>query len=406
MEKEIERLRKAIEKKLGWGAADQWHSSMFNELSEQIFKSTNISLSVTTLKRFFGAVNYTGKPSITTLDAIAQFLDFENWRDFKQQNQSSVKPRFKLPNKKGVYAAFGFVLCFFIISLVANRQPEVVINSSEFTFGSEVKSMEYPNTVVFDFSMPKDLKSDSLLIQQSWDATKTVPVKADQTQATAIYYIPGYFRAKLLVEGEIVKEHDLFLKSNGWLATIDYMPIPRYFDLDEQSFEGYAIPEAMRSEMNLAEEPVISSFHYVDDLGDVTDEQFSLSATVENLSTQPWAVCKRMSIYLLGSEGALAIPFSTIGCSSESNIMMNDVYLSGKEHDLSALSNDFQDPTKISVQVQMKQMSVSIDDELVFEGAYNASIGKLVGFRFRFLGIGQVSDLHLYGNNQQEIRLD
>ena len=55
-----------------------------------------------------------------------------------------------------------------------------------------------------------------LLIQQYWDETKTVAVHKNQKTATAIYYHPGYFGAKLRIGDQIVQEHDLFLKSNAF----------------------------------------------------------------------------------------------------------------------------------------------------------------------------------------------
>lgn len=405
MEKELEKLKIAIEKELGWGAVSEWHSSMFNELSEKIFEATNVNLSIATLKRFFGVVKHEGTPSITTLDALSQFLKYENWRDFKLKSGKTTSPKFRLPNKKGVYISLGFVLCFAIISLIANRRPEVVVNSSEFTFSSEVKSMEYPNTVVFNFSLPDNLKSDSLLIQQSWDATKTVEIARNQNTATGIYYNPGYFRAKLLVEGQIVKEHDLFLKSNGWLGTLDYSPIPKYFK-PESKGERMTIPENIKDEVEASDKMLISTYHYVNDLGNISDDHFTFIAQVENHSDEIWAVCKMMSLYFLGSEGALIVPFSKIGCSSDNNLMLNDVYLNGKENDLSALSSDFTDATDIKVSVNEKNLVVSIAGEEVYTQSYNRSIGKLVGFRFRFLGTGQINEVHLFDKNQTEISLD
>lgn len=405
MEKELERLKIEIEKHLGWGVVSEWHSSMFNELSEKIFEATNVNLSIATLKRFFGVVKHEGTPSITTLDALSQFLKYENWRDFKLKSVKITSPKFRLPNKKGVYISLGFVLCFAIISLIANRRPEVVVNSSEFTFSSQVKSMEYPNTVVFNFSLPDNLKSDSLVIQQSWDPTKTVEIRRDQNTATGIYYQPGYFRAKLLVEGQIVKEHDLFLKSNGWLGTLDYAPIPKYFR-PELKGKVMMAPKEIEEEVQASEEMLVTTYQYVDDFGDVSDDNFTFSAQVENHSDEIWAVCKMMSLYFLGSEGALIVPFSKIGCSSEVDIMLNDVYLDGKENDLSALSSDFTGATDIKVSVNQKKLTVSISGKEVYTQSYNMSIGKLVGLRFRFLGTGQINEFHLFDKNQEEISLD
>ena len=135
-QQDLKRLQKEIESKLEWGEADSWHSSMFDELSEKVFESTQVMLSVPTLKRFFGVVNHQGAPSITTLDALSSFAGKENWRAFRLFNMPA-KTKTRRKPRKSVYVTIGFVLAVITISLVGNRRPEVVINSSEFTFSQQ-----------------------------------------------------------------------------------------------------------------------------------------------------------------------------------------------------------------------------------------------------------------------------
>ena len=399
---DLTRLQRQIGEKLGWGPISSWHSSMFQELSEQVFEETQVMLSVPTLKRFFGVVKHDGTPSITTLDALARFVGNENWRVFKLTNGKKgtrvLKPR------KSVYVTVGFILALVTISLIGNKRPEVVINSSEFSFTSKVLSKEYPNSVVFDFEIPGTLRADSLKIQQYWDPTKTIDISKDQSQATGIYYFPGYFRAKLLADGKEAKAHDLFLKSNGWLGSIDYQPVPKYFHpiSDENSL---TFPKEIMDEVSVLEGPRSSTFHFVDNLGNISGDNFSLKSTIESTFDDRWAVCQTLRIFCLGTTGAMIIPFSKIGCSSDNNLMLNDVYLRGKETDLSALSADFSSPVDLEIQVQDKQITVFIDGSEVYTNTYTESMGRLVGLRFRFLGLGEVLDYELRDHQNIKIRL-
>ena len=385
--KEIELLKKEVEAQLSWGEAAQWHSKMFDELSEKVFASTNVMLSVATLKRFFGVVNHDGSPSITTLDALSRFVGKDNWRAFKTSFPAKKsRPR---PPRKSIYVTIGFVLALVTISLIGNKRPEVVINASEFSFKSKVLSTEYPNSVVFDFQIPNTLRADSLHIQQYWDPTKTISIHKDQTQATGIYYFPGYFRAKLMVDGQAAKSHDLFLKSAGWLGMIEYEETPKYFR-PEIAGGGIVFPEEIQNEIIAKERPVVSSFHFIDDLGSISGDDFIFSTTIKTAFDDRWAVCQAMNIYFIGSTGAMIVPFSKIGCSSDNDLMLNDVYLSGKEHDLSSLSANFEDPVELTIRVVEKNVSITIDDIKVYEKEYKQSMGKLVGMRFKFKGLGEV----------------
>jgi len=91
----------------------------------------------------------------------------------------------------------------------------------------------------------------------------------------------------------------------------------------------------------------------------------------------------------------MIIPFSISGCVSNLGVMLNDVYLSGKEQNLSAFGADFSTFKAIEIQVENKEVFVRIDQQQVFTGHYSKSMGRLVGIRFRFLGAGEVKNLEV-----------
>lgn len=56
-------------------------------LSEEILKITKRRVSTSTLKRFFGIIEYSFAPSKYTLDTLAVFLNYEDWQDYKNNYQ-------------------------------------------------------------------------------------------------------------------------------------------------------------------------------------------------------------------------------------------------------------------------------------------------------------------------------
>lgn len=400
---DLKHLKHEVERHLAWGSSPSWHSSMYQELSDKVFQATRVMLSVTTLKRFFGAIEHKGSPGITTLDALSQFVGKENWRAFKlSKKRHFVASR---PLRKSAYVSIGFVLAILIIFLVGSKRPGIMVNSSAFSFSSHALSDEFPNSVVFDFELPQDLKTDSLYVQQSWDPTKTVHIEKTQKQATAIYFFPGYFRAKLMVHGKAALEHDLFLKSQGWLGTIEYEPVPKYFEPEKPGNSRLSSPVEIAREVVQSDAPLTSVFHYVDDLGEVSGDHFSFAATFQNKFDDRWAVCQAMRIYFLGTKGAMIIPFSKTGCASDNNLMLNDLYLGGKKHDLSPLSADFANPVDIHIVVVNKQVKIALNQQVAYENTYTQTLGRLVGLRFKFKGLGEVSNIELWDRNSQSIKL-
>lgn len=77
-------LAQLIEQRLGWGAIQDWTQKDFQALSDQISSQVNDYVSVTTLKRAFGRVNYEGLPQQGTLNALAKYIGYTNWSSFRQ----------------------------------------------------------------------------------------------------------------------------------------------------------------------------------------------------------------------------------------------------------------------------------------------------------------------------------
>ena len=401
--KHILRLRSALEDHLSWGKSSEWHSSVFEELSQKIFAKCQVMLSPTTLKRFWGTVNYEGQPSVSTLDTLSQFIDYPSWRAFKSATKSKKTPKFKIVVPRVVYVSIGFVAAIFLISLISTQSANTLADLNSITFSSNVLSKEYPNSVVFDFDL-KGIESDNIIIQQYWDTSKTIEISDSQNQATGIYYFPGYFRAKLIINEEVIKEHDLFLKSEDWIGTIAYEPVPKYFS-PVKNGTSLLCPPAVFDEVIQQKEPIVTTYHFIDDLGEISGDNFSLDVDLQILYNEKWAVCEKAFIYIIGTDGAMIFPFSKLGCSSDNFLMLNDVYLNGKTTDLSAFSTELSKPTHINIQVSQQKASVNVEEVKIYQGSYLETMGLVVGLRFQFVGLGEAYQIKLNDDSGKAINL-
>src|SRR5215218_1749241 len=89
-EEEIKCCLRQIESRLNRGVGLLWTNNEFEKLSTEIEDKTGVLLSVTTLKRIWGKVKYEHNPTLTTLNALAQFLNFEDWRSFSNSIRAST----------------------------------------------------------------------------------------------------------------------------------------------------------------------------------------------------------------------------------------------------------------------------------------------------------------------------
>ncbi|MCK5369118.1 MAG: hypothetical protein KAQ62_11220, partial [Cyclobacteriaceae bacterium] len=221
----IRKCKIEIEKRLGWGSSVKWTNQDFELLVEDIFIKTGTNLSLTTLKRIWGKVNYQSNPSVATLNALAQYLDYVHWRDFQNNCKAETKEERKNHstissismkryfNQKIIVVLVVLIALLSLYFLIDRRQvfyvPEDVV------FQSKKVSTGLPNKVIFEYDI-SNVIADSFHIQQSWDQRRRIRISPNDTKHTSFYYFPGFFHAKLIANSEVIKEHEVFVESDGW----------------------------------------------------------------------------------------------------------------------------------------------------------------------------------------------
>ncbi len=394
-----------IEQKLNWRSADEWRNYEFTELSEKILDATSVNLSATTLKRIFGKLKYESLPSSATLNALAAFLGYASWMDFKSKQPfnkqepgkaTTTRKKFLLQHKVWpMTAAAAVIVVILAFTFLSGKSVQPLKNEKEIIFTSKPLANGLPNSVVFNIDL-KGNTPNKIVIQQSWDSTRTVTLQPGQKEATGIYYVPGYFRAKLILDGKIIKEHDLFIRSDNWMATIDHQPIPTYIKKEDLLLKDeMKVSENGLKEIKTSTKPTWLTYHLVKPFGHLQSDNFTLESSIKNTFAEGPAVCKTAKIFVLCSKGAFIIPFTIPGCISDINLMANDHYFDGNSNDLSSFSTDLSEWANIKVKVNSRVMKIFLNDKLIRQETYKEDAGEVVGLRFSFLGAGAVKNVKL-----------
>jgi len=196
------------------------------------------------------------------------------------------------------------------------------------------------------------------VIQQSWDSTRTVRLKPGQTEATGIYYVPGYFRAKLIVDKKIIKEHDLFIKSNGWMATIDNNPDPPTYVKKEELLmdHGMSITNSVLAKIKAIERPTTLTYHLVRPFDGLHSDNFTLETNFQIPGAKDLQFVRRPGSSSFAQMGAFIIPFTIPGCVSDINLLLADRTWEGKSNDLSVFGID--PSQRIDLRLEVKNRHV------------------------------------------------
>lgn len=399
------KARKAVEEKLGWGSSASWTNQDFVALSARIQQETGCPISHVTLKRLWGKVKYDALPQTNTLNTLVQFVGYANWREFAVQHEYELMVQAPVPARHGARKRFTALwvagAALLLVLLLSSRllfRNVAAVRASDYSL--EVKttlSAGVPNSVIFNFDASK-APADSVVLQQSWDTTLRTIVSKYEQQHTLIYYFPGYFEPRLIVNGKIVQQKGLLLPSNGWVTAYVRPPVPVYFAATDVHRNGQlSLPLAKIKASNIALSPQTPMLSYcrVQDFGPIYSDSFNFETSVRNDFAEGAGACQLTNIYILCEGTAVNIPLCARGCESSINFFFTDYELSGKRRDLSAFGVDFSRFVRVQVQARKHKATVWINNRPAIELDHVLMHSRIIGIDLVFQGTGSVDYVRL-----------
>lgn len=438
----IRQVKKMFEEKTGWGNSDNWTNQDFLQLSELIRDQTGITLSHVTLKRVWGKVKYDSLPNTHTLNTLAQFLGYDNWRDLTAKNpppqshpeftqnppedarhspESTQHPPETAPDstngkpgpvphsdsahsprtRHGQFRRIWLIvppllLVLLILFFLRGQQPPP--QPQDYSFSSKkVVSAGLPNSVVFDYDASRS-PDDSVVIQQSWDTTRRVKVPKDGHQYTSVYYYPEYYHATLQVHNKVVKTHSILIESNGWLPLVEQSPVPVYFKPEQAFHNGklsLSLDQIREKNIPLQPSPPTVLFANVGNFGEIYTDHFDFETSLKNDYSEGSAACQLTRVYLLCEGSAIWVPLCAKGCISTVDLYFTYFYTSGKREDLSAFGVNFNDYVKLRIESDSGRAKILVNDHLAYTVPRHIIRSKIVGIEFSFQGTGSVDYVYL-----------
>jgi hypothetical protein len=283
-----------------------------------------------------------------------------------------------------------------LIAMYIKKEPAPVV-ASAYTFSYKPVTRDIPNSVIFSYNA-KTSPTDSIFIQQSWDPRTRTLVDKNQYQHTSVYYRPGSYHAKLVVNKQIVKELPLLIATNGWLGLIAHQPIPVYLNRAEyinQDMMNLPVATILKKNIELEPQPPMVEFYNVGNFEPVTLADFSFSVEVKNGYYEGAATCRFMEISLITDGVPVIIPLSAKGCVSDLNLLDGNNMVSGKKTDLSGFGTDPGEWIKVTCHSTASKIQYYVNDKLAYESALPHKKLNIVGLGYYFQGTGSVKKIEL-----------
>lgn len=378
-------------------------------MSSLVFKDTGIYLSVLTLKRIW-RYNKDKLPSISTRTALCKFVGYEDWYSFVKSIKNTAISNCSYPKPVNVYRwykstrrlLYYLILLIVIISLSALGRYFIRSDSNEYVFEIH-KNLDngVPNTVVFKYDVSK-INTDEIFIQQDWDSRKRCKLEKKNSYHTSIYYFPGYFDAKLIIDDQVVQEIPLYIKNKGWISMLSkerYTPKPIYTGINHIESDSLFVSHNIVKKKGIdISKDYFSFFYNVNSYGEIYDTSFTLNCKLKNNPDNFGSECEYSEVVIKFRNGRILLPFSSKGCTSILNVSCGGVFLKGTENDLSSLGIGLKDWKDIKIESEGKLIRVFNCNKQIFEVRYSKELGKLVGVNFVFHKLGKVKDVILNGN--------
>jgi len=415
----LEQCKRLIEASINWGDAAFWTNEDFETLSDRIADKTSVTLSVSTLKRIWGKVKYDSSPTLATLNALARYAGFEGWRDFVAREATTPMPQTTEPASPALpvtqpqtapirprnFITPLIIITLTIAALLSLISARIIHHTSDPTalrFEPRRTSEGLPNSVVFDYDAAA-LHPQKVVIQQSWDPRRREKVDPQGTKHTSIYYYPGYFKAKLIVDGEIKKQSDVYIPTQGWKAIVEREPFPVYLSAKETELDSGRMGVTAKTLVEKTGSPVFSSrwvgFFDVHEFPGINGDHFLFKTTIRNTSTVEQSLCRTMRITIMGKENPIMIPLADKGCISNIALYTGSAGVSGKDHDLSALGCDCGQWQQLTCSQENGVLNIWLNGKMVYMVPRNKSIGDIVGLGISFEGTGEIMEAVLKGSN-------
>jgi len=92
----------------------------------------------------------------------------------------------------------------------------------------------------------------------------------------------------------------------------------------------------------------------------------------------------------------ISVPFCNPGCSSNIHLHAGDIFINGKNNDLSAFGLDLSIWQNIKIKTVTQQVAIYANNKNIYKIKFNKGLGKITGLQYNFYGCGAVDLVKLY----------
>lgn len=403
----IEKCKKQVEESLNWLPSNQWRQRDYEFLLDIIEEKTKIKLSFSTIKRLWNpGSNIT--PQVNTLDALAKYLGYTDWSQYKIKNLSpnasltpnnDHKPR--IP-KVRLFTMFGFLFLLMVILLVVvviqkNAKPKMYPSNFSTTL-SDTVLWEAPQTIKIRYQI-KDTSLADYYIQTDTDTKLRLKLDKARNVFEYVCNVPGAYLVQVYENDSVIKKARFNVFTKTWTAFCQYIHRNRNStfeikDLHPQNGLLQVSLEQLKNQNADISDKQFITYYFIQDFKGLSADDFIFETRLK-------AVCasetKNPDIFICftGINHNNFIPLSTKGNEYANVIRVGESKFFIPEYDFSNLVCNTLEWQEIKIINSNKNLQIYRNKILAFNGKYMGESGLFTGFIIYFINSGSIDYIRL-----------
>ncbi len=393
----------------------EWKNSDYVRLSGLLHRQTKVNLSENTLKRIFGKLKTSTRyyPQKATRDALAQFIGFRDWYEFELLHQigkentmsnklenSKQSPEKSIEKKKSyitLYIGVGIFLLAVILGISYLYKSDDYISNVKLVCLNP--NGQVPHSALFKLDIKGTLTADSSNFNIDFADFKPKKSNFKDSLVNHYYEAPGMYFPVLYHNNTSIDTASVYLQSKGWdiIATMQHDTTRVYpiFKNIEKAQQNYFV--SAREVLNAGidtNKTFFVSFANVKPTN-ISADNFEVSANIKTSANRPGVRCSQIDLIIYGEKDLHYLSLIKPECVAWSTFKFSEIEQDGDKNDLRALGHDLTNGALLKLRIENKHVKLYIQNKEVFKTSYKKPIGKLMGIKITFAGIGSFQNFLL-----------
>jgi hypothetical protein len=259
-----------------------------------------------------------------------------------------------------------------------------------------------PNTVVFSFDI-HNVNARNFYFQQTWNDRTRVQIPSTSSNYTSIYYYPGYHTAKLFAGHNIIAEQKVHITTKGWEGMAfaeSTLTIPLYLnDSIEDGMMYFPVNTFESLKPGITKGDYWVRFYNVSEFDSISADNMEITTKLKNDIEHGGLTCQDARFYIWGEHKMMIIPFCNPGCVANIDLAVSDIFIPGKNNDLSPLGINLSDWQTIHLTTENNYLNIKTNST-AYKASYTKPLGKLMGIMVEFKGSGAVDSVVVKSKNK------